>query len=108
VSDTLAQVQALVARGAVRISDHGYDELAEDAIFAGEVLTGVGAAVVVEDYPTAMRGPSVLVLQKDASLKPIHVVWAIARGLSEPAVVVTAYRPDPERWSPDFTKRKLR
>jgi hypothetical protein len=106
VSETLIQVQALVARGSIHISDHGYDELANDDIFIREVLTSVSTAMVVEDYPSATRGPSVLVLQKDALQRPVHVVWAIPRGYSEPAV--TAYRPDPERWSSDFTKRKSR
>ena len=108
MSNTLAQIQALVARGAIRISDHGYDELAQDDISVSEVLVGVGRAVVVEDYPAAIRGPSVLVLQWDASRRPVHVVWAIPKDQSEPGVVVTAYRPDQERWSSDFMKRKIR
>jgi hypothetical protein len=106
LSHTLAQVQALVTRGAVRISDHGYDELAKDGILADDIVDGILSAVVVEDYPDAMRGPSVLVLQSDAAGMPLHVVWAIAKGQSEPAVLVTAYRPDPRRWSPDFLRRR--
>jgi hypothetical protein len=100
VSETLIQVQALVARGSIHISDHGYDELANDDIFIREVLTSVSTAMVVEDYPSATRGPSVLVLQKDALQRPVHVVWAIPRGYFEPAVLVTAYRPDLERGRP--------
>jgi hypothetical protein len=106
LSDTLLQIQALVKRGAVYISDHGYDELAKDDIIVGDILNGVANAVVVEDYPDALRGPTVLVLQSDAAKAPIHVDWGIAAGRSEPAVLVTAYRPDPERWSSDFAKRK--
>jgi hypothetical protein len=106
VSDTLIMVQKLVTEGRVRISEHGYDELADDNIFAIDVLDGVDAAVAVEDYPQSAKGPSVLVLQKDPSDRPIHVLWGIPRGCTEPAVVVTAYRPDPRRWSNDFMKRK--
>ena len=107
LSYTLTQIQALVARGAIRISDHGYDELAKDDISVSDILAGLGMAVVVEDYPDAMRGPTVLALEWDSFERPVHVVWAIPRGHSEPAVMVTAYRPDPERWSSDFRVRKI-
>jgi Domain of unknown function (DUF4258) len=107
LSDTFTQIQALVARGLLRISDHGYDELAKDDISVSDILAGIGSAVVVEDYPAAMRGPSVLVLQWEAFQRPVHVVWAIPKDRSEPAVMVTAYRPDQERWSSDFMRRKI-
>lgn len=88
------------------VSDHGYDELAKDGILVTDMLDSVGSAIVIEDYPDAMRGPTVLVLQLDAAKAPVHVVWAIAKDRSEPAVLVTAYRPDPSRWSSDFLQRK--
>jgi hypothetical protein len=77
-------------------------------ISVSDVIAGMSDAVVVEDYPAATRGPSVLVLQWDTVRRPLHVVWAIPRGHSEPGVMVTAYRPDPERWSSDFLRRKMR
>ena len=46
MSETLARIVDLVRAGEVRISAHGYDEIAEDGILAGEVIDGIHAAVV--------------------------------------------------------------
>jgi len=73
MSETLATVRALVARGEVRVSRHGFFELAADDILLDDVLTALADAIVVEDYPMAGRGPSVLVLQYDTS-RPGHGV----------------------------------
>jgi hypothetical protein len=108
MSDTFNAVRALVTEGKVHISEHGYDELAADNILVLDVLNGVDSGLVVEDYPQFAKGPSVLVLQTDALGRPIHVLWGIPRGRVEPAVLVTAYRPDPTRWTDDLMKRKQR
>lgn len=106
MSQTLDAVRALVARGAVQISAHGYEELAADNVLVADVVDGVAAAVVVEDYPNYAKGPCVLVLEHDKAGEPVHVVWGIPRGQTSPAVVVTAYRPDPAEWDETWQKRR--
>ncbi len=96
----------LVESGEVRISNHGYDELANDELTAREIIDGVSDSILVEDYPDYPKGASVLVLQSDKEQHPIHVVWGIPSGHERPAVLVTAYRPDPDRWDPHFMERK--
>lgn len=90
----------------MRVSAHGYDELAEDGILVREVVAGAVLAVAVEDYPDYAMGPCVLVRQFDRSGRPIHVVWGIPKGQASPAVLVTAHRPDPARWTEDCLRRK--
>ena len=106
MSKTFEQILRLVERGDVRISDHGYDELAAERLSVRDALAMIRDAVVVEDYPDYAKGPCVLVLQKDREGGHIHVVWGIPRGSSSPAVLVTAYRPNPTRWEPDLLRRK--
>lgn len=78
-----------MAAGQIRISQHGYDELAEDDIRVRDVINGVAESILVENYPSFGKGPSVLVLERDAKGDSIHVVWGIPRGHSGPAVLAS-------------------
>jgi len=105
MSQTLQLIQQLVARSEIRISEHGYDELSADNISVSDILHGVADAILIEDYPGYVKGPCVLVLQRDPAGPPIHVVWGIPKRATTPAVVVTAYRPQADKWSEDFKTR---
>ena len=105
MSETYKNIFELVKKGEILLSDHGYDEMVEDNIFVKDVISSIEDSELIEEYPSYAKGPCVLLLHHDKEKRPIHVVWGIPIGKSSPAVIVTAYRPDPERWSEDFRKR---
>ena len=104
--DFLGHIRALVAGGAFKITEHAFIELLKDDLIAQDVIAGLALAVVVEDYPDYHKGPSVLVLQADGEGKPVHALWGLVKGQSEPAHLITAYRPDPAKWMPDLKTRR--
>ncbi len=67
-----------------------------------EVVGVVNNGEVIEDYPHDSRGHSYLMLGHGDRGRPIHV-------LCSPKVdylaIITAYLPDPTRWSADFRRR---
>jgi hypothetical protein len=105
-SETFEQILRLVELGDVRVFDHGDDELAVDGLSARECVASVRDGTVVEDYPDYAKAPCVLLLQADGQGRPIHVLWGVPKGRSSPAVVVTAYRPDPNRWEAGLLRRR--
>lgn len=106
MSETEERIRHLIRKGEVRISEHGYEELSGDGLYAGELLDGIERARLVENYPEYPKGPCILVLEEDFEGNAVHAVWGIPKGESGPAVLVTAYRPDPRQWSDDFMERK--
>ncbi|KJS21037.1 MAG: hypothetical protein VR78_00605 [Hoeflea sp. BRH_c9] len=106
MSETFRLVVSLIEQEKVEVSLHAVQELLKDGILIEPLILAVSDAVVVEDYPDYHKGPAILLLQRDESVRPVHLVWGIPRGYSEPAVLVTAYRPDPDRWDDSFTLRK--
>ena len=106
MSALLEQIRTLVNNGEVRISNHGYDELAADNLSVREVVSGLSGAELLENYLDFPKGSCVLVLEQDRNGQPIHAVWGIPKAATSPAVLITAYRPVPERWANDFRSRK--
>lgn len=106
MSDFLTLVHNLLNAGSVKISEHGYDELADDDLTVSEIMNGIKDARIVEEYPDYPKGRCILLLQKDLNGNPVHALWGIPKGQNSPLVLVTAYRPDPKRWNKTFLKRK--
>ena len=56
MSNTLRRIIELVERKEVRISDHCYDELAEDGIFVRDVLVGIRKPSKLKITLTTQKG----------------------------------------------------
>ena len=51
MSKTFERIKELVKRHEIKVSDHGYDEIAEDDIFITDIIADVNNGIIVEDYP---------------------------------------------------------
>ena len=71
-----------------------------------EVFESVQNGEILEDYPDDKPYPSVLILGFTQTKKPLHVVCAYDRK-DDLAIVITTYRPNPERWINFRRRRKL-
>src|SRR5690554_4072291 len=74
LSDFLNTIRRLIATGIVRISEHGYDELAADELTVKELLNGIDKAQIIEEYLDYPKGKCILLLQEDKHGNPVHVL----------------------------------
>jgi hypothetical protein len=56
VSTIFNKILSLIEKEEILISDHGYDELAEDNIFIRDIMENVNTAIVIEEYPDYPKG----------------------------------------------------
>ncbi len=81
----------------VRITDHADEEASDDTLTYEEIYSSVIQCEVIENYLNDKPYPSCLIMGKNFSGEPIHSVWAY-NPKNQWAVLITVYRPDPERW----------
>lgn len=81
----------------VRISDHAEEEARQDRLSIHEIFSSVLQGEVIEEYEDDKPYPSFLLYGTTPAGEPVHSVWAYNRENGW-AVLVTVYRPDPDRW----------
>jgi hypothetical protein len=93
------------ARKRVLYLPHAIDQMnaPDELITTEEVRTVIFAGEIIEDYPEDRRGHSCLILgYSPTDQRPLHVVCSPKE---EYLAIITAYLPDPVRWSADFRRR---
>jgi hypothetical protein len=100
----ISDLQQAIAANRFRVTNHGDEEMAADALTLDVVLRAAESGEIIEDYPTDHPLPSCLVLGFTQDGEPVHSVWAYNEATGR-AVLVTVYRPDPNRWI-DWRVRK--
>ena len=103
----LEQIQALVAAGQWIPSGHGGLRRDQRGILNTDMVHGLDEAIVVELYNDPGERPAVLLLQRDSSGAPLHVIWGFDADTGD-ALVITAYYPGLDRWEPDLMTRRQR
>ena len=88
----------------VWVTDHAYEEAYNDGWTYEEIYRSVVNGEIIEEYPRGRPYPSCLVYGASPKGEPIHSVWAY-NGSTQSAVLITVYRPDPEKWI-DWRRRK--
>lgn len=103
----LEQIQALVAAGRWDPSEHGRTRRDQRGIQNADLVHGLDDAIVVELYNDPGERPAVLLLQRDSSGTPLHVIWGFDADTGD-ALVITSYYPGLDRWEPDLMTRRQR
>lgn len=89
----------------LRITDHADEEAESDQLSFDEIFFSVLRGEIIEEYPGNKPYPSCLIYGNSFKGEPIHSVWAFNKE-TKWAVLITVYRPDPERWVDWRTRRK--
>ncbi|MGD0009021.1 MAG: DUF4258 domain-containing protein [Terriglobia bacterium] len=101
----IADIVGAIQSGRLRVTDHADEEAQADHLTLDDVLYSVRHGEIIEDYLADVPYPSCLILGQAASGIAVHSVWAYNMK-NRWAVLITVYRPDPQRWVNRRERRK--
>ena len=104
VERRLAVIRERMEHGNYIVSFTHTEKLRERKIGAEDIEETIRNGAIIEDYPDDNPYPSCLIYGNTFSQEPVHSVWAYNQK-NRWAVVITVYRPDPQRWIDWRTRR---
>ena len=87
----------------IAVTNHARMRFAEREIALDDIEKAIETGQIIEEYPGDKPFPSCLISAHIAEDKVLHLVVSSD---DEFLYIITAYWPDPEKWTDDFTKRK--
>ena len=88
----------------IRITNHADEEAEADHLSFDKIFVSVFHGEIIEDYQNDWPYPSCLIYGDTFGGEPVHSVWAY-NAKNRWAVLITVYRPDPNRWIDWRTRR---
>ena len=68
-----SRIVTLIEKREIKISEHGYDELAAEGITAREIVAGSPKGIILEEYPDYSKGPCVLIILSILSFAALSI-----------------------------------
>ena len=101
----IEELRALNSPEHIAITEHARQRLVERGISVRDIIRCIDTGEIVKQYEDDRPFPSCLILGADVGGEHIHTVVSHD---SDWIYLITAYRPDPDVWEPDFKTRKER
>jgi hypothetical protein len=101
---TIDEIVDAIRNNRLRITDHADEEAQADKLTFDEIFFSVFQGEIIEEYPRDKPYPSCLIYGDTFADEPVHSVSAYNEE-NQWAVLITVYRPDPNRWI-DWRKRR--
>jgi len=101
----MPQIQSLISTGNILWTEHVALRLRERGIRRNDLVVCIKNGEIIEQYPDDTPYPSCLILGTCESGKPLHIVTGLNAGIM--CCMITAYRPDLDKWEIDFKTRKV-
>ena len=99
---SIEELRGLVAAGAIQWKAHCLKQMLQRGISRADIQNAITTGEIIEQYPDDYPFPSCLVLGLMISGAVLHVVCGVG---NDELHMVTAYEPDPAKWSEDFRER---
>ena len=91
------------AEDKVFVTEHAAERFRQRGIDAKDIRQALDNGDIIEQYPDDYPFPSCLVFGVDETGKVLHICMSDEGSSSR---VITAYYPDPNRWSEDLRTRR--